>query len=212
MRRLLCLFVLIEALGLLLGGRALAGDCCARCGCSCNLKKVCRAIPDVKEVTHTCWDVKCEDFCVPGPSKKCGVVHECDECGSWCRTIWQPTCACVRTRRVPVKKEVKRKIPTVKWVVETVCADCCRACAGTYVELTPGQQLLARLDSLSWPPGQQAPVADAKPTKPPISSPPAGVQHEPPRPGRAGTSRLASSWFTGSGGSEPAGKTASVRR
>jgi hypothetical protein len=129
---------------------AAAGEHCARCGACRNLKKVCRAVPEVEEIEQICWSVKCEDFCVPGPSKRCGIVHECDQCGPWCRTIWQPTCACVRTRKVPVKTVVKRKIPKVKWVVETVCADCCHACAGVYSELTPAQKLLARLDSFTF--------------------------------------------------------------
>jgi hypothetical protein len=85
-------------------------------------------VPETKEEIEVCWDVKCEDFCVPGPSTFCGSVRECDKCGSWCRDIWKPGCAKVYTRRVPVKTEVKRKKQTFKWEVVTICAACRRGC------------------------------------------------------------------------------------
>ena len=48
--------------------------------------------------------------------------------------MWSPSrCAEVRTRKILIKNEVKKKVPSYKWVVETVCSECgcCRdgACA-----------------------------------------------------------------------------------
>lgn len=123
-----------------------AGDHCAHCGCCANLCKICRCVPAEKEVTRVCWDVKCEDFCVPGPSKCCGKVNECDECGQWCRTVWSPGCAEVYTKHIPVKKEVKRKVPSYKWVVETVCPACKQQCLANQPKLSTGQQLAASLE------------------------------------------------------------------
>ena len=81
-------------------------------------------MPDTKEVKKVCWDVKCEDVCVPGPSCCCGEVCKQDECGCWSYKIWKPNCGYVKTRKVLVKKEVTRKVPSTKWVVEDVCQHC----------------------------------------------------------------------------------------
>jgi hypothetical protein len=135
-------------------------------------------VPDVKEIKEVCWDVKCEDFCVPGPSCCCGKVNKHDECGCWSYKIWKPNCGCVRTRKTLVKKEVTRKVPTTKWVVENVCAHCKSACD---VELpadgappkVPAEQAPAAAPGtpLMVPPGGQP----AKPQDPPPSSTPAPV-------------------------------------
>ena len=107
---------------------AQAGDgVCDHCGCSSCVRKVCVPKKTEKEVVKVCWDFKCEDVCIPGRSKKCGVECREDECGCWSFNVWEPTCARVKTRRVPVKTEVKRKVPAVEWVVEYRCANCCGA-------------------------------------------------------------------------------------
>lgn len=106
---------------------ALGGDdcgCCASCGCQSACTKVCRAVPGTKKVTKVEYSVKCEDFCVPGPSTR---THVCDECGHK-KTVYTPTCAEVRTRKVLVKKEVVTKVPTTQWVVEDLCASCAAKC------------------------------------------------------------------------------------
>jgi hypothetical protein len=128
-------FVVVRVLSLALllsiaalANHAQAGICCSRCGCPDNCCKVCRPVPDVKEVKEVCWDVKCEDFCVPGPSCCCGKVEKHDDCGCWSYKIWKPNCGHVRTRKLLVKKEVTRKVPTTKWVVEDVCAHCKSEC------------------------------------------------------------------------------------
>ena len=88
---------------------------CPSCGCS-NIKKVCRLVPDVKKTTTFCYDCKCEDFCIPGPSKCCGwkcVPNNCPCTGSHKEPNEGKPCYCghVRTRKVlikiPVTKETK---------------------------------------------------------------------------------------------------------
>lgn len=109
---------------------ASAGDdcCCHHCGCHDKLNKTCRLVCEQKEVKETKYSVKCEDFCVPGPSTRCGKDCECD-CNSWfghtCKWVWEPTqCAKVHTKKVLTKEEVKKKVPSYKWVVEYKCGGC----------------------------------------------------------------------------------------
>jgi len=128
---------LVAGLFLSLGASALAAEgTCDRCGCSCCPRRVC--VPKIveKEITKVCWDVKCEDICIPGPSKKCGTKCAHDECGCYTYDVWQPTCARVKTRRVPVKTEVKRKVPRIEWVVE-YCCDACRHAGSTTPPVLP---------------------------------------------------------------------------
>ncbi|MBX9790583.1 MAG: hypothetical protein K2Y37_16815 [Pirellulales bacterium] len=128
-------------------------------------------MPDVKEVKEVCWDVKCEDFCVPGPSCCCGKVDKQDECGCWSYKIWKPNCGHVRTRKTLVKKEVTREVPTTKWVVENVCAHCKSACD---VEL-PADGAPPKL------PAEQAPATSpGSPAMPPPGGQPARPQDPPP--------------------------------
>jgi len=99
---------------------------CDRCGCTACCKRVCVCKPVEKEITKVCWDVKCEDVCIPGCSEKCGEKCQTDECGTWKFGIWKPGCAKIKTRHIPVKKEVKRKVPGFEWVVEYRCPNCCQ--------------------------------------------------------------------------------------
>jgi hypothetical protein len=136
--------LLIAALAI--GANSLADDdyqnCpCQRCGCQSQCQKVCRVVCEMKEVKEVCYSCKCEDFCVPGPSCKCGEVCECDPChasgckcfdcllgrhhGKSCRTVWQPSCeATLHTRNKLYKREIKKQVPTYKWVVEYCCDQC----------------------------------------------------------------------------------------
>jgi hypothetical protein len=56
---------------------------------------------------------------------------------------WCPGDARVRTKKVLLKKEVKKKIPGYEWVIEDVCAACSSECnsaavpAGTAVPPVP---------------------------------------------------------------------------
>ena len=102
---------------------------CDQCGGGDCVRKECVPKMTEKEIKKVCWDSKCEDFCVPGPSVWCGKVCQKDDCGCWTHDLWKPTCAEVRTRVVPVRKETKRKVPAVEWKVEERCA-CCRRKAG----------------------------------------------------------------------------------
>ena len=97
-------------------------DLCGSCDC---VRKVCVPKMIEKEIKKVCWDAKCEDFCVPGRSVWCGKACKTDDCGCWTHNLWKPTCAEVRTRVVPVRKETKRKVPAVEWKVQEQCA-CCR--------------------------------------------------------------------------------------
>ena len=92
--------------------------------------RVCVAKRTEKEIIKICWSYKCEDFCIPGPSIYCGEKCLHDTCGCWTHSLWKPTCAEVRTKRVPVKNVVKRKVPGVEWKVEERCKECRFLCVG----------------------------------------------------------------------------------
>jgi hypothetical protein len=127
--------------------------CCHRCGRE-GCQKVCRLECDEKELEVTCWDSKCEEFCVSGPCRL-GCKHcapACGECGSArgdgsCETckacggtggfagsshggkkfVWRdtiPGCAKIFTQKKLLKKVEKKKIKTYKWVLEDLCQGC----------------------------------------------------------------------------------------
>jgi hypothetical protein len=117
---------------------AFAGGC-EHCGGNAACQKVCRLVCEEKKVEITCWGCKCEDFCVPGPSKPgckhCETVCEFCEEGSdpkspvtaskkfvW--TEWIPGCAKVYTKKTLMKRTVTKTIPSYKWVVEDLCGNC----------------------------------------------------------------------------------------
>ena len=87
---------------------------CDQCGSCEGVRKV--GVPKMieKEIREVCWDAKCEDFCIPGPSVWCGKACKQDDCGCWTHDLWKPTCAEVKTRVAPVRKETKRKVPAVE--------------------------------------------------------------------------------------------------
>ena len=124
---------------------AFAHDCCSHCGCQQNVTKVCRLVCEMKEVKEVCYDCKCEDFCIPGPSCKCGQKRECScaaRHGQRTVDVWQPsTCATIHTRHHLLKREVVKQVPTYKWVVETVCGGCAGKCAQQ--SLPPGAAEMA---------------------------------------------------------------------
>ncbi len=68
--------LLTTAIGLLLSGAALAGDCCTAPACcnqthdccgGCGVRKVCKVVCEMKKVKKTVWRVECEEFCIPNP-------------------------------------------------------------------------------------------------------------------------------------------------
>ena len=97
---------------------------CDRCGSCRSVRRVCVPVPVEREKTKVCWGYRCEQICIPGPSLFCGESCECDECGPWWKQFWKPTCAHVRTKRVPVKTEVVRKVPGFEWQVQERCCGC----------------------------------------------------------------------------------------
>lgn len=140
--------IVMAPLAALICGLAFAHDrCCEHCGCQHNVKKVCRVVCEMKEEKEICYDCKCEDFCIPGPSCKCGEKCECScaaRHGYIRRNIWEPSdCATVHTRHLLLRREVVKKVPTYKWVVEYVCCDCEGAGACAQQPLPPEAEQLA---------------------------------------------------------------------
>ena len=97
---------------------------CDRCGSCQSVRRVCVAVPVEREKIKVCWSYRCEQICIPGPSVFCGESCECDQCGSWWKQWWKPTCAHTITKRVPVKTEVTRKVPGFEWQVQERCCGC----------------------------------------------------------------------------------------
>jgi hypothetical protein len=122
----LSIMTLVVLGGLVAQAQAGGNCCCGECGCA-KVRKVCRLVPDVKMVTTFEYDMKCEDFCLPGKSCKLGTKCVPD-CTSWhgCHkeTIWKPSCGCVKTRNVLVKVPVTKEVHGYKCVVECVCCGC----------------------------------------------------------------------------------------
>jgi len=117
---------------------------CGHCGCERDCNKVCRVECGTKKETKIEYSCECEDFCVPGRSRKCGVTCECDDHGCKThRTVWQPTCGKVRTRKNLVKKEVSKEVPDYKWVVEEICSGCGQCACRTEHTRCPSQACLA---------------------------------------------------------------------
>lgn len=110
---------------------AVHGDgCCPGCGCH-QTKKICVPVREVKKETTYEYTCKCEDFCVPGPSRVVGhCVHkDCNGCEHCC-PVREPTCARVRSKVVLVKVPVTKEKCEIKWVVKCVCCNCGRQCGG----------------------------------------------------------------------------------
>lgn len=120
-----------------LGASSLGG--CCRCGCA-EATQVCRLVCEEKKVQVTLWGVKDEDFCVPGPSrpvgKDCEMVGDpkenektpCYEPKKFSWTQWAPSgCPTLFTKQKLMKKVVTKTVPSYKWVVEDLCAECEKA-------------------------------------------------------------------------------------
>lgn len=114
-----------------------AGDCeCSRCSCK-QSQKVCRLICEDKSVSVVCWGCEDEDFCVHGHSKErqCHCESVCADCENIGNVqtkpkkfVWSEWVPCgpasLHTRRKLMKRTVTKKIPSYKWVVEDLCAEC----------------------------------------------------------------------------------------
>jgi len=148
---------LAAVLGLLLGQAAYAQqccgptqepacgsvDCCGRCGCHAPCQKVCKLVPEMREVKKTVWVVKCEEFCPTLPGCGHGGCCGCKDCGG-CREACgegcceagcgptpchvPPKCGHVRCRKILEKKEITCKVPSFKCVPVYACSGCYQAC------------------------------------------------------------------------------------
>ncbi|MGD9722495.1 MAG: hypothetical protein AB7O59_13400 [Pirellulales bacterium] len=144
---------------------AVAGNCCAHCGCHDNCCKVCRVVCETKKVTKPVYDCECEDFCIPGKSECCWT---CDECGHRKRE-YTPTCGKVHTRVKLVKRNETKEVKSYKWVVEDLCTNCATRCAATSAK--PAVNPVAAAASLVPLPPQMtpAPAAEAAPQPTPAA-------------------------------------------
>jgi hypothetical protein len=128
---------LAVAVAVCIVGRANAGGHCVRCGRDEACQKVCRLVVEEKKVDVVCWGTKCEDFCVPGPSKpgcrNCELVCETSDASctgphtatkKFVSTEWIPGSAAVHTKKKLMKKTVTKKVPSHKWVVENLYSQC----------------------------------------------------------------------------------------
>lgn len=120
---------------------------CSHCRCQSSCRKVCRLVCEEKKVEVICLGGKCEDFCLPGPSKR-GCRH-CEELCATCPSCakdgvvagpkkfvwyeWIPGCAKLHTKNKLMKKVETKKIPSYKWVVEDLCGRCEGNCLGAAV-------------------------------------------------------------------------------
>ncbi|WP_425618311.1 hypothetical protein NA78x_002015 [Anatilimnocola sp. NA78] len=114
----------------------IAQECCVECGCNTCIRKVCHVKCEIKKVPKTVYSCECEDFCVPGPSKKCGYecTPGCNGCEK-CKVNWVPQCADVYTRTKLKKTTVDKEEKTYKWVVETFCEQCATHCVTSEKDL-----------------------------------------------------------------------------
>lgn len=132
--------------------------CCIRCGRTSCCDVVCVLKRKMKEVEVKCWGCKCEEFCVPGPSKLkckhcetvCAERGGCQDGGCtagrqpqakpkkfvWFE--WCPGCAKVHTRKRLMLKVVKKQVPIYTWEVRRVCRHCAGCCEGA--EIIPGTE------------------------------------------------------------------------
>lgn len=129
----------ILALCLAVSGDSQAGHGrCAHCGCADPCQKVCRLVCEEKKVEVVCWGMKCEDFCLPCPSKpgcehsEC-VCQDCEAAAAGICTVpqkfvwseWCPRGAKMFTKTKLMKKVETKTVPSYKWVVEDLCSGCC---------------------------------------------------------------------------------------
>jgi hypothetical protein len=123
------------------GCNATRSGCCAHCGRAANCCKVCRLVCKEKELKVNCWASECKPFCVPCPSCKGCKNVECVDCSRDCNCSvkkfvwfdWCPGDARVRTKKVLLKKEVKKKVPSYEWVIEDLCGSCSAQCNSAVV-------------------------------------------------------------------------------
>lgn len=112
----------------LIAGVVEAGQpCCPDCGCS-RIRKICKLVCEMKEDIDYEYDVDCDDYCLPAPSKLRGKkwLPDGESLFGWRKVlVWQPRCECkIHTRKTLVKIPVVKKKPVYNCVVECVCCQC----------------------------------------------------------------------------------------
>lgn len=110
---------------------------CDRCRDQGPCNKVCRLECETKKVEVTCWGIKCEEFCMFGPSKS--VCKHCETVCEFCEEDsdaissgpkkfvwreWNPCSAKIFTRKKLMKRTVTKTVPSYKWVIEDLCETC----------------------------------------------------------------------------------------
>ena len=133
-------------------GEGARGDVCEQCGAPGGCRRSCRLVMEEKKVTVTCWASQSEDFCLPKPSKPdckhCELVCDegpdgdcqCVKPKKFVWTEWIPGCgAKPYTKQKLMKKTITKKVPSYKWVVETLCDDCRERCPS--VQAPPGAEV-----------------------------------------------------------------------
>ncbi len=118
----------------------LAGDGnCDRCGHG-ESHKVCRLICEKKVIEIPCYSTRRETICVGGPCELgCrhgeSVCHDgpgndkqsCPSCSRGRTFAYQetiPGCPKQYTRKVLLRRKVKKEVTVYRWVVEDLCHDC----------------------------------------------------------------------------------------
>jgi len=111
---------------------------CAECGGHVPCRRVvCRVVCDYKEVEKTCWDTKCEEYCLPIPKLchhgescqsgcgACAAAADCTDCGGACGACQGGVQAGkLRVRKKLMKRTIKVKVPVYKCQVKYLCGAC----------------------------------------------------------------------------------------
>ena len=163
------LFLATALLASMTWGAVHAGShgCCEQCGHECQTKRVCHVIVETKKVPKTCYTCECEDFCVPGPSKRCGRAPEPADtpCGELClqdRWFWNwiPGCGKIYKRSKLIKKVTQVEVQSFKWVVEDLCPEC-----GAKAQTTKPDAKAVEATKTEPAPANPAPPADTTPAE-----------------------------------------------
>jgi hypothetical protein len=109
-----------------------AAECCALCGSTSGLRRVCRPVLAVKPTEFTVWEAACEEFCLPrrgmplthaqegDAGETCGAESDGASAGA---DSFRRQCT-VHTRNKLMRKTFVQEVPVIVWQVEYVCQDC----------------------------------------------------------------------------------------
>jgi len=106
------------------GIQAGEGCGCPHCGC-CDVKVVCRIVPQITKTPKVEYSCQCEDVCMPGRSI-CTGKETVTDCHGNCyqQKCYEPTCGKVYNKTTLVKTTTMIEKCTYKCVAETVCCKC----------------------------------------------------------------------------------------